>query len=349
MPGQRGNQPASTGNNSNLSKNAKTSAPRHNKKAPYRKAPRKAANKARMQDNKQSNLINSLSRQMYKMQMQAYGAVQQNFHSLERTLIPTRSAPICLDLTDFTSKSIVNNQIVVNGARCFQAIAASPYYSKVSNWRSSTIIANNPYWKANNQDSPDTGKYLAMSAAYFVDIRGNANLDNTRIRFDLVSQKPEGIVPPAVGGVAGVLPFTLRYLTHLAEPHVNRINPVYFKKYWSKTVFINSQPSGTSGVKATTANIQRFSFKIKPNKVCQQLQTNPQVGDVPIVDETTGDVELQAEIGGGNFGPFNVPATQPLWLIISTDDAIASVGDAVEIRMSRRIVYRDHVGASNLN
>lgn len=348
MPRAHGNQPASTANNNNLRKDAKSSAPRRNKKAPYRKAPRRPANKNRMVDNKQSNLINSLSRQMYKMQMAAYGSTQQNFHSLERTLIPTRTTPICLDLTDFTSKSIVNNQIVVNGARCFQAQSASPYYNKCSNWRTSTVIANNPYWKAQNQDSPDTGKYLAMQAAYFVDIRGNANLDNTRIRFDLVSQKPEGIVPQAVNNYANVLPFTLQYLTHLAEPHINRINPVYFKKYWSKTIFINSQPSGTSGVKATTANIQRFSFKIKPNKVCKQVETNPQVGDVPIVDEATGDIELQAEIEGGNFGPFNVPATQPLWLIISTDDAVATVGDAVEIRMSRRITYRDHVGASNL-
>lgn len=352
MPGARGNQPMSSGSNQNQSRNTKPSAPRRNKKAPYRKAPRKPENKKRAVDNKQSNLINSLSRQMYKMQMATYGSVQQNLQSLHRDVTPTASAPICLDLTDFTCERVVAGVVAQNGGRAFQATSVSPYYTAVSKWKRNSTILNNYYWKNNNADQPDTGKYLCMSASYFIEVTGIDSLDNTRIRFDVIAQKPQADLPINVAGASTpqtprVLPFTLAYLTHIAEPHINRINPTYFKKYFSKTVFINSSKTDPA-TKGTTANIQRFSFKIKPNKVMSQVLTNPQVGDVPIIDETTGVIAAQEEIPYGNYGPYNVSPLQPLWLLISTDDQVATLSDKVAVKISRRVVWRDHVGSSNL-
>lgn len=347
----RGNDPGSTSSNYNQSRSAaKPRAPRRNRKVPFQKPARKARKK--IVDNKQSKMINKLSKQVYQLQMQSYGSVQQNLHTLDRTLVPTAATPCCLDLTDFTCERVVNGVAVSHGARVFQARTLAPQWGAVSKWKKSSYIQDNYYWKEQNQDQPDTGKYLAMNCTYFVEVFGNPNLDNTRIRFDLIAQKPEAIHPQAVVGASTpqtprVLPFSLTHLQQLAVPHINRINPVYFKKYFTKTIFINSSKTNAN-TKGTTANIQRFSFKLNPNKIMSQVETNPQVGDVPIVDETTGVVGLQAEIPHGNFGPLNVSPLQPLWLLISTDDQVSSVGDQVNIKMSRRVVWRDAVGGSNL-
>lgn len=349
MPSARGNQPNSTGSNHNQSKYATSKPPKRNKKAPMRKPP-KRLQKHKM-DNQQSKLINKLSKQVYKLQMATYGSVQQNFHSTNREIIPTASYPACVDLTDFTSQRRIAGQVVSNGCRVWQATQGPPGYAAVSYWQPSTAVQNNLYWKAQNQDAPDTGKYLAMSATYFIDVEGLPNLDNTRVRFDVIAQKADANIPQVlVGGspdIPRVLPFTLGELSNLAEPHLNRINPVYFHKYFSKTLFFNSSKTNQN-TKGTTGNIQRFSFKIRPNKIMQQKESNPLINNVPVVNVDTGDIELQDEESHGNFGPLNVSPNQPLWLVISTDDQTAITGDQVVVRMSRRVVYRDHVGSANL-
>lgn len=345
MPRPRGNMPMSTGSNHNQKpENRKTLPPKRNKKMRYQKP----NTKAKRVDNKQSAAINKLSKQVYSLQMKSFGSIQQNLHSLARPLIPTSTTPLCLDLTDFTcERGNVPAGTFQQGARVFQAGPLPPYYSTASNWERNAVTIDNLYWKNQNADQPDTGKYLAMNATYFVEVKGRPNLDNTRIRFDVISQRPEAILQPSPSSVPLVLPDSLKYCTHLAQPHINRINPVYFKKYFSKTVFINSSKNDAQ-TKGTTANIQRFSFRITPKKIVEQVQTNPELGYGAVVDENTGTVGLQQEEPLGNFGPRNVSPTQPLWLVISSDDDIASVGDQVEVLMSRRVVWRDHVGAANL-
>jgi len=351
MPRARGNQPPSTGSNYNQSKYALSKRPKKNKKVPFHRPPKKAAHKNRIIDNKQSKMINKLSKQMYSLQMAAYGSVQQNFHSLNRPLIPTAAFPCCVDLTDFTSVRRVAGNIVSDGCRVYQATLTPPQYSAVSAWEPSAAAVN-LYWNNQNQDAPDTGKYLAMNCTYFVDVEGISSLDNTRVRFDVISQRPNANIPrpTAAGGpeVPRILPFTLEHMTNLAEPHLNRINPTYFKKYFTKTLYLNSSKTNAS-TKGTTSNIQRFSFTIRPNKVCEQKDTNPRVEGLPIVNPDTGVIGLQESVPLGNFGPLNVNPNQPLWLIVSTDDQTASGGsDRVQVKMSRRVVWRDHVGAANL-
>lgn len=350
MPRARGNQPPSTGSNYNQSKYAKSKKPVKNKRVPFHARPKKAADKNRMLDNKQSQMINRLSKQMYQMQMATYGQVQQNFHSTNREIIPTALYPCCVDLTDFTSVRRINNIVVSNGCRVFQATTGPPGYAPVSAWEP-TAAAQNLYWNNQNNDAPDTGKYLAMSCTYFIDVEGVPNLDNTRVRFDVVAQRKDADIPRVTSSgapdIPRVLPFTLEHLTNLAEPHKNRINPIYFKKYFSKTLFLNSSKSNAD-TKGTTSNIQRFSFTLHPKKVMQQKDTNPRIQGIPEVDPNTGDIELPPEVQWGNFGPLNVSPDQPLWLIISTDDQTAVTGDKVQVKMSRRVVWRDHVGAANL-
>ncbi len=336
----RGNQPSSTGNNNNYKSANKMRVPKRNKKAKFTKPPRQQ--KKNQKDNQQSALINKLSKQVYSLQMSKYGKVQQNMHVMRRRLIVTNTTPCCLDLTDFTCNR-PDDPASPEGAQVYQHTAGS-LAEPVTDWVT-TPYDDNYYWQAQNKDQPDTGAYLAMSATYFVEIKGVNSLDDTRVRFDVISQKPNAIIPkiPSAGQPLSVmcLPDTLEYFKHLAEPTSqttsNRINPAYFRKYFSKTVYLNSQPANQSGVHPTTANTMRFSFKIKPNKVCSQRATNPIVGGV----------DPQEEINLGNFGPQNVHPCQPLWLIINTDDS-SSLGDAVGISISRRIVWRDTIGSSTL-
>ena len=342
MPQARGNQPSSTGSNYNVPKGASTKIPKRNKKAKFRKVP-KVAKKAKI-DNQQSAIINKLSKQVHSLQMAKYGKVQQNYHTLRTALLPTGAKPCCLDLTDFTCyRTVTPGEVgaTSDGAIVYQHTGGN-LPSEISKW---TVVPyqDNYYWNVQNLDAPDGGAYLAMNATYFVEVQGINALDNTRVRFDVISQKASGIIDQP-GAQLQVLPNTLKYMKHLAQPmgaNSNRINPVYFKKYFSKTVFINSQPPSeqTTGFKthATTANIIRFSFKLKPNKLCTQRKTNP----------TVSNIDPQNAEPRGNFGPYNVHPCQPLWLVISTDDQ-STIGDAVQVNISRRIMWRDPVGQAIL-
>lgn len=332
-----GNQPLSSSSNHNVSKDkTKLKPPKHNKSI-------KSRGKGRKTDKKQNTMINKLSKQIYKLQMSQYGKFQMNYHIAERILVPTASQPICFDLTDFSCsrQSTLVPSTVLTGCRIYQVDVLGTSVGQASNFTKDAALAaeiqNNPYWKNLNNDAPDTGAYLASQATYFFEVHGNANLDDTRIRFDIIAQKPGtvNVQQAPVQNAPVVLPFSLIYMKKLVGGTQNRIDPLSFKKYFSKTIYINSQPSGTSGVKATTANTQQFSFKIKPNKICIQNLTNPQA--------TPGTTEIDL----GNWGPNNVPFTQPLWCVISTDDTIASVGDQVQIRIARRVSWYDHLGSAS--
>lgn len=354
MPSARGNQPSSTGSNYNQRKMNKSTAPKHNKKVKYRKTKPKQPSI----DNKQTKMINRLSNQVYKLQMASYGKVQQNFHILKEPLKPQKDRPLCLDLTDFTCERgpEVAGLPSQFGAIVYQIQPPNLSPSQISEWThyqdNNATYGQNLYWTKQNLDQPDTGCYLAMNATYFVEVEGVPVADNLRVRFDVVSQKPNAILPARRVNlstpITKLLPDTLPYLRRLANPCENRINPVYFKKYFSKVIFLNS--TKREDTKGTTANKIRFSFTIRPNKVCVQEETNPQTGGGIVINEdpppATGE---QVEIPRGNFGPRNVPATQPLWMIISADNPHDDTDpQQVQVKMSRRIVWRDHLGSSNL-
>lgn len=363
MPGPKGNQPASSGSNHNQSKYAKDKAPKHNKAVKYRKYKKSGKEHQKSVDNSQTKTINQLSKQVYKLQMASYGKVQQNFHLMnssagENAIYVNDARPACLDLTDFTCERgpEVAGIPAQDGANIFSIGGPALAPSRIATWirkPDNALYGPNLYWSHQNNDQPDTGAYLAMSATYFVEVTGVPYCDNTRVRFDIISQKPNAILPAEkVQGATPLpkaLPDTLRYLTNIADPTKNRINPTYFRKYMSRTLFINS--SKTDDTKGTTANVMRFSFKITPNKLCVQSETNPQVGGGIVINEDPPPDQIeQDEYPRGNFGPRNVPITQPLWLLISSDavDSSPPGPTRMQVSLSRRIVWRDHLGSANL-
>lgn len=319
-----GNQPISTSSNQNMPRDQQLKPPKKNK-------PVKRSKYGKKQDKSQNAMIDKLSKQVYRLQMASYGKPQQNLQVLQAPLIPIARAPICFDLTDFTSYRGTNS----TGCGIYQVNQTGG----VDNINAFTTahLNTNIYWSGNNKDSPDTGAYLAQSCTYFIEVLGRDTLDNTRVRFDIISARPGATLGADGTLITRALPETLPNLLNLADPSLGyRINPTYFKKYFSKTIFINS--SKTAEQKGTTANIMRFSFQLKPNKVVLQRVTNPAVQDA---NNPTG------EEASGSYGPWNVGTTQPLWIIISTDDA-TSLDDQVIVNISRRVNWRDMIGNSSI-
>jgi len=344
------NQPSSTGSNYNQMKSSKVRAPKRGKLMKYRRYKKTGKPAQKRVDNKQTAMINSLTKKVYQLELSKYGKVQQNFHKLERALVPTNVQPLCLDLTDFTC---VRN-IIFGGSVWQHGLNPPINVSTASHWIKAQSA--NYYWNNNNDDQPDGGAYLAKMATYFVEVKGDVALSNTRVRFDVISQKPNAAFPNSQNTVDQFLPDTLSDMKHLAEfGTCNRINPTYFKKYFSKTIYLNSSKLDRNR-KGTTSNNIRFSFTIRPNKVVTQNETNPQVGGGIVADDTDPTLhDQQTEIDRGNFGPNNAQVTTPLWCIISTDDPKdpdplppGQQPHRVEVRIHRRIVWADALGSSAL-
>jgi len=335
-----GNQPMSSSGNQNVRTKVHNYKPRKGKQVAYRKYKKTGVSAQKRADNEQTSQINKLTKQVYNLQMAKFGNTQQNYHALAEQIKPAGTKPLCFDMNDYTCERGANT-----GGLVYQHNAAA-IPEEVTHWVRREE-ADNFYWNNQNDDQPDGGAYLAMDATYFFSIRGNRSLSDTRIRFDIITQK-EGVTfnPfPTLANQSLTLPDTLGMFKHLTDPYQNRINPTYFKKIATKIVYINSSKTNTH-VKGTTGNRMRFSFTIRPNRVMVQNETNPIAGGVIVAPEDGGAPAEQPEYDRGNFGPLNVPTTQPLWCLISTDDADG--GEEVIVEVSRRIRWKDSLGSGGL-
>ena len=339
----RGNQPMSSAGNKNVRTKVSNYKPRRGKSLAFRKYKRTGVSGQKRVDNKQTAQINKLTKQVYNLQMSKFGNVQQNYHALAEQLKPAATKPICFDMNDYTCE-----RGVVIGGLVYQHDPANVPPSEpveVTHWIRNDN-GQNFYWQNQNEDQPDAGSYLAMDATYFFSIQGNRSLSDTRIRLDLIVQKEDVSFPSFATAATQslALPDTLQYMKHLCDPYQNRINPTYFRKIMTKIVYINSSKTNAH-VKGTTGNRMRFSVNVKPNRVMIQNETNPQTGGGVVAFDSGGTGEQQ-EYERGNFGPLNVPTTQPLWCIISTDDP--NGGDEVIVEVSRRVRWRDALGSAGL-
>jgi len=332
------NQPSSTRSNRNLSTAVKHSFPkkiRKNKKL-------KTRGKRKKYDKIQNTVINKLSQQVNQLQMARYGKVQMNYQTMLDPLIPTKDFPITFNLNDVSCKRTTSGGTVTfNGCRFYQGDTSNQVQTLDNVFKIN--VDPNIYWDNLNKDGVDTGGYYLDSVTYFFNIKGRPNLDDTRVRIDVVSQKSGSInsktIPtgPTGANVPIMLPYSIPYFRRLVGGTENRINPLYFKKYMSKTFYFNSQPgSGTTSVHPTTANSQNWSFTIRPKKAILQNVTYP-IYTPGVVGPTALD---------SPYGPDNVDWLSPLHCIISTDDISSTIGDQVNVIVSRRCVFRDMMGSA---
>lgn len=277
----------------------------------------------------------------------SYGSKQTNFHRLENTLTVSSLNVVCFDAVDFTciENASTGSPVNRNGAPIYQWNGVTEEVDINSRWTKEDF-SQNAYWSRMNLNSVDTAKYLPVYAKYTLRISGNPVVENTRIRVDLVTFKPRSLIPssgPATG-IDLLLPTALGSLTNLATPTANRINNVYFKRYFTRFCFLNSAAFEREGEvgeaedtppQGTTANIKYMSFTVHPKKPRHQAIPRP----------TVANLDDNPSIQDGNFGVLNVGVGTPLWVIISCDDLI-STDNAINIQCSRTVCYRDAIGSN---
>jgi len=284
-----------------------------------------------------SKAINDLSRDIKKLKMSQYGRVQQNFQIANNTVSPTAALPVLFDATDITCFRERGGQIFSQGCRMWQynplGVLGNPGGFNIQD------NLGNPFWENQNNDIVNGGCYFPTYIKYFFEISGNRSLDNTRVRVDFFSARTNTHIQSTSVADITRLPTALNHLSEMASPQENRLNKVFFKRYITKTVFINSSKTDQY-TKGTTSNIKRFNITLHPKKARYQADTTP---------DTKNDPDVPAGlIDTGTFGPYNVPAEAPLWCLISTDDLLAT-GDSVVVNISRICRWRDPIGSAYLN
>lgn len=291
--------------------------------------------------------VKKIEKQVWKNKRAIMGSVQKNFQVMTDILHPSALQPIIFDVTDFTCAQL--QPVAKTGARAYQLNTVTNQVEVASAW-TKTDFRDNVYWSRMNQDRVDTGKYLPIYCKVTFRINASPSIENTRIRFDLVSFKPNTIIPANIltGNRNLIFPSipALSSIQHLATPSANRINSTYFKKYATKWVFINSaayerEGSPTDGadtpVQGTTGNIEYCNFTVHPKKVRHQALTAPVVAEI----------DDDNEIADGDFGPLNVPIDEPLWVIVSCDKIMANPS-TIDIQVGRVCIWRDPIGQANL-
>lgn len=281
--------------------------------------------------------IADLKRDVMFLKKARHGSIQQNMQT-SNSMVPTSSYPLLTDLTDFSCFRDATSEPPVparQGCLFYQYTpaglsAAGPY--NIQNF------LGNPYWQNQNIDQVDTGKYLPVMARYTIRVEGLPSLDNTRVRIQVFQAKASTLVPATNTADALVLPTGLQYLNDLADPTINRLNPIFHKEYrrLGKTMFINSTKTDDQ-TKGTSGNIFYHTFTIRPKKMKYQAETLPDTPNDPA--DSPRD---------GQFGPLQISPNSPLWMIISTDDRTGAIGDSVSVRVSRRVMWRDSIGSAKI-
>jgi len=281
--------------------------------------------------------INDLKRDVAYLKRSQHGSIQQNMQNSQVDMIPVARYPLLTDLTDFTCfREATLNPPVPERQGCLFYQYSALGITQAGGYDIQDY-EDSPYWANQNSDRVDTGKYLPVYAKYTIRVEGRPNLDNTRVRIQVFQAKSKALVPTNIAAQNLVLPTGLQHLDNMADPTLNRLNPVFFKEYkkLGKWFFLNSTKTDAN-TKGTTSNIQYYTFSVKPKKMKYQTLTQPWSPGDPQDEETDG-----------NFGPLQVSPESPLWMLISTDD-LTAVDDQVRVRVSRRVVWRDSVGSSQI-
>ena len=306
---------------------------------------------------KNAYAINRVARKVNFLMNARWGQVQKNLH-ISDPIVPIAGAPFAFDATNFTCRRLNDQGSEISpGAIIYQVNAAGTGVTNAGKFNIDTAdMLNNPYWDAVNRDlAGDTGAYKPIRATYTFQIKGRPSLDDTWIDIRLLAHRP-GTLNPSPVAQARMMPFGLVYMKRLTGID-NDINYSYFKQYYHKRIYLNSQTynqpatpaqglpaDGTIGATATTGNTKYVRMTIRPKKVRTQTVTWPETpGDSQVPDPNQSGEQWATD---GAYSELNCPPEQTLWCVVSCNDQSAILGDALIIKMKREVVWRDGMGNS---
>lgn len=279
------------------------------------------------------------TRAIRSLRMTQHGSIQKGFHRISTHVTPIQRYPVLFNMLDFSVNHTNSAGTLVPSGPFFQY--SGGILQSVATWDRAQFTNNNPFYLEEYSDSPDTGKILASYMDYHFAIEGDSALDETRVRLDIFYQRSNCLYARTAAAGSLLLPSSLNYFDNIATPELNQINPKYFKKIYTKVLYFNSRSSEETsledGKTQFTPNKRYVRFRMKPNRLIQQVLTNPPVQGTN-----------EAVLPNGSWGQLNTPLNQQLWCLISTDDQSALVGDAVKVNVSRRVSWRDPVGSAGL-
>lgn len=283
--------------------------------------------------------INKLAKQVSWLKMARYGSIQRNFQT-SNLMSPVAARPILTDIMDFTCRRATSA-----GANFAQYNVPLTSVETVGNWSPST----NHFHAGQNSDIVDTGKYLALSCHVTMRFQATPSVTDTRIRVDLFSVKAHAIQQVLTGQPLFSMPTALLQLGNLANPELNKLGGNPYLKVWStKWLYLSSSrnvgPTPGTGQQnpgpAVTGNSGYLSFHIAPKKGKLRNQETT-------VPATPQDISTVID---GDFGPFQVPQSESLFLLISSSDpsAAGTPANIVTVQCSRTVRWRDPIGKSAL-
>lgn len=272
------------------------------------------------------------------------GRLQMNLLGTNSQLVPIASKPICFDVTNFATGLQPSTNNAYNPVYQFTspvtgtpALSVATYFKRLEG----PVAQTNPYWAAANGDIPNTGQVYAENRFFRFIIKGNEQLDNTRINIRFVQARTLLRVHgnDSLGYTPVLLPTSLNHMRDLLT--VNMVNSRYFKTLYNKTLFINSHTytvtaSGAeTGTTATTGNIIHHTVAFSLKRKLKQIATDP------------GGSQTNGGAGNGWLWPARPMSGYyaPIWCIISTDD-VTSIGDAVNIQVESICRWRDPIGGA---
>lgn len=297
--------------------------------------------------------FNQLARKVAWNSQKLHGDLQRNMQQSEFTDQHGSDVrvdyPLLFDLTNFTSDNLgdgVPPDAALTIFKMAPGTAPGQFVPKaVGGFDRTNLTGLNigglSLWSKCNADIPDTGKYFAVGSKYRLQFSVTGTV---RIRIQVFSVNARMIGYDSKFRQFA-LPGSLDAFSKMCTG--NQLPRKYFKVYKDFERVFSPEHNQTAGNSLVT-----FSFH--HNKKCEQYLTNPAVGGTNPADNLDpGSISASNASGIHNvnggywFNYFNVPQSQPLWMLISSDVGGAPTApstDQVTVSISRTVMWRDHVG-----
>lgn len=289
--------------------------------------------------------LNKLTRQVRTLREQTYGNFQQNVRGTQDPLQIYKGFPLIVNMNDYTSNRSNNSvvpPIVSVGGRVFQVQAPVPpatdtTVQPVTHWIRSDFSDSLYLSGQNRAIVGDTGQYFALGNTTTLQftVSSNASARPPRIRIDLFTFKPKGLIPNTwsdpTQGRNRTFPWCASQLTDMAALQ-NCYNSAYLKLLKTKTIVCNNDTALVSGG-GVMVKEYRHTVSVKPHRLIKQTRPDP---DIPGTTDP--------EIALGKYGPFNTSPLDACCLLISTDNEDNDVH--IHVRMMSKVSWRDQVGSS---